>query len=296
VYFTEATGDDMALKLALSCAAGGVLGYILTKLLESPKQIQAKGGTITLGYWKIRGLCAPLRMMCFYKGQPFVNKAYGDDAQTAWFGTEKKRLKETNALVNLPYVIDGPTAAEPKETVVTQSNSCLLYLGQRLGIDRPQLATHNHQGLDQLMDLRNDLMKVVYPFANVVTKQHDFVAGLTEHVAKTAAMHLTKLEGHCVGPYLCGAQIQSADFHMFEMLDQHVAMCEQAGVTFDVSPFPKLRALHGAMRADPALAGYFASDMYRRYAFNNPMATFFCGAGYGDGPFGGTLEDQVRTR
>ena len=214
MYFTEATGDDMALKLALSCAAGGVLGYILTKLLESPKQIQAKGGTITLGYWKIRGLCAPLRMMCFYKGQPFVNKAYGDDAQTAWFGTEKKRLKETNALVNLPYVIDGPTAAvryltasllhclsissahlpthvavlcgqhahtcnslhslcalclphtyllvhrmtaaaashtprpvftpspctvcsqEPKETVVTQSNSCLLYLGQRLGIDR----------------------------------------------------------------------------------------------------------------------------------------------------------------
>ena len=35
---------------------------------------------------------------------------------------------------------------------------------------------------------------------------------------------------------------------MFEMLDQHVAMCEQAGVAFDVSPFSKLKALHGAMQ------------------------------------------------
>tara|TARA_B100000768_G_C11016464_1_gene264276 strand:- start:225 stop:542 length:318 start_codon:yes stop_codon:yes gene_type:complete len=81
--------------------------------------------------------------------------------------------------------------------------------------------------LDQLMDLRNDTMKIVYPFANVVTKQADFKAGLKEHVAQTASMHLAKLEGHCVGPYLCGGEIQSADFHMFEMLDQHVAMCEQ---------------------------------------------------------------------
>ena len=129
--------DKMSLKLALGCAAGGVLGYVLTKFMDSTKQIKAiKDGTLTLGYWKIRGLCAPLRMMCFYKGQPFVNKAYGDDAQTAWFGTEKKRLKESSALVNLPYILDGPTAADPSETVVTQSNSCLLYLGQRLGIDR----------------------------------------------------------------------------------------------------------------------------------------------------------------
>jgi len=26
------------------------------------------------------------------------------------------------------------------------------------------------------------------------------------------------------------------------------------------------------------------------------MAAFFCGTGYGDGPFGGTVEEQVATR
>ena len=146
-------------------------------------------------------------------------------------------------------------------------------------VGRPELATHNHMALDQLMDLRNDTMKIVYPFANVVTTRHpepkprpkpepepkpkpkpkpkphphatqvtkqaDFKAALKEHAEKTAryseitltltlslslilslslsltqaSMHLTKLEGHCVGPYLCGDVIQSADFHMFEMLD-----------------------------------------------------------------------------
>ena len=43
-----------------------------------------------------------------------------------------------------------------------------------------------------------------------------------------------------------------------------MAILTKVGVVFDVSPFPKLKALHGAMRADPALALYFASDMYKR--------------------------------
>ena len=45
-----------------------------------------------------------------------------------------------------------------------------------------------------------------------------------------------------------------------------MAILTKVGVVFDVSPFPKLKALHGALRADPALALYFASDMYKRYS------------------------------
>ena len=39
-----------------------------------------------LGYWKIRGLAAAPRMMFYYKGQKFTNKAFGEDAPTTWFG------------------------------------------------------------------------------------------------------------------------------------------------------------------------------------------------------------------
>ena len=88
-------------------------------------------------------------MMCYYKKQSFVDKAYGDDAKAQWFGKDKPALQKKNGLMNLPHVIDG-------ETVITQSNSCLLYLGRKLGIDLPQYIDHNHQALDQIMDLRND--------------------------------------------------------------------------------------------------------------------------------------------
>ena len=41
------------------------------------------------------------------------------------------------------------------------------------------------------------------------------------------------------------------------------------------------------------MRSYVLTHIARRYPFNNPMAAFFCGTGYGDGPFGGTVEEQV---
>ena len=85
---------------------------------------------LTLGYWKIRGLAASLRMMLSYKKQAYKEVAYGEDASKEWFAGDKVKLLEKNSMANLPYIVDG-------ETVVTQSNSCLVYLGQKLGIDKP---------------------------------------------------------------------------------------------------------------------------------------------------------------
>merc|ERR1719199_2401194 len=102
--------------------------------------------------------------------------------------------------MNLPYIIDG-------STIVTQSNSCLVYLGQRLGIDQPECMVHNHQALDQCMDLRNDLMKIAYGPAG-----KEFKPAYEKHF-EGAKAHLKKLEGFCTGPFMCGAAPQSADFH-----------------------------------------------------------------------------------
>ena len=40
----------------------------------------------------------------------------------------KPVLSKKNPLMNLPYVIDG-------ETVITQSNACLLYLGRKFNLN-----------------------------------------------------------------------------------------------------------------------------------------------------------------
>ena len=67
------------------------------------------------------------------------------------------------------------------------------------------------------------------------------------------------------------------------------------GLAFDVSKFPKLKALHATMKAEPALASYFASDMYAKWAVNNPMATHFTGNAYTKAytAFGPTLEEVI---
>ena len=183
-------------------------------------------------------------------------------------------------MINLPYIVDG-------DKVVTQSNSCLTYLGSKLGIDKPELAADNHMVLDQTMDLRNDTMKICYGPAG-----KEFKPALEGHM-QGAVGHLSKLEGFCKGPYMCGNAIQSGDFHVFEMLDQHIGMCSETGVEFPAAMFPKLVALHAKVKSDPALAAYFKADMYAKYAYNNAMYANFVGSGYGNGPFGNTTKEVI---
>merc|ERR1711871_484229 len=222
--------------------------------------------TMILGYHKIRGLAAPCRMVCHYGQLPHLGENYGDDMKETWFGGKKPEL----AMINLPYIVDG-------DLVITQSNTCLLYLGQKAGIDKPEHFINNHMVLDQCMDLRNDLMKIVYPFGSVKTKE-EFPEAAKSHLEKSKG-HFTKLNAFCKGPYMCGADIQSGDFHVFEMIDQHMSIAAAVGVANYFAEFPALVALHAAVKADPKLAGYFEHDTYAKYAHNNGLFTHHTGHG-----------------
>merc|ERR1712129_294667 len=172
--------------------------------------------------------------------------------------------------MGLPYVVDG-------DVVVTQSNTCALYLGAKLGVDDfggdLVKATTNHTVLDQTMDLRNDLMKVVYPFGSTKTPE-EFPEAFKKHFAKSASATLKKLEGFIgAGPFVLGADPRSGDFMLFEMLDQHVSIACELGEPPALTDYPKLRALHQAMKMRPELQAYFAAPCYRAYAQNNPAYT-----------------------
>jgi glutathione S-transferase len=207
--------------------------------------------------------------MCYYKNQTYIQKGYASDLTDAWFGGEKPNLAKSNSCINLPYIIDG-------DEVITQSNTCLLYLGKKLAIDSEDAFFHNHTVLDQTMDLRNDLMTIVYPFAGKVKSKDDFPDEAKKHIEK-AKGHFATLEGCCRGTNMCGAEPQSGDFALFEMIDEHVSICKSLGIDNVIAGFPKLAALHAAMLAEPSLAKYFASDAYAKWSQNNPLATFYTG-------------------
>lgn len=241
-------------------------------------------GDLVIGYHLIRGLGAPCRMMCYYKSAPFTNVGYGADMKEAWFGGTKPELAKKNSCINLPYVLDG-------DKVITQSNTCLLYLGKKLGIDNEADFFENHCVLDQVMDLRNDLMKVVYPFGDAKTKDQ-FPDVAKAHLAGSAKNNFAKLEGYCKGIYMCGAVPHSGDFHVFEMIDQHMDIAKSVGEADPMADCPKLKALHATMKADPKLAKYFEADCYQAYAQNNGLFTHFTGQG-DDFKYGATVNEKV---
>jgi len=240
---------------------------------------------LTIGYHKIRGLGAPLRMMCYYKEEPFTNWACASDMKETWNEGLKTELIKVNSCANLPFIRDG-------DQVVTQSNTCLLYLGRKLKIDKEENFIRNHTVLDQVMDLRNALMLVVYPFGSAKTKEQ-FPDAAKTHIEGTATTNFAKLEGFCQGPFMCGAEPQSGDFHVFEMIDQHEDICASLGLPSVVEKFPKLKALHSAMKDDPKLAKYFAADCYTKYAQNNAAFTHFVGPGFAGQEYGTTIEEKV---
>jgi len=241
---------------------------------------------IIVGYHKIRGLGAPLRMICCYKGEKFINAGYGADMKEKWFGEVKPMLAKKNSCINLPYIVDG-------DDVITQSNTCALYLGRKLGTDTDANFAKNHTVLDQTMDLRNDLMKVVYAFSGIVKTKEEFPEGAKQHIAGTTTTSFTKLESFCAGPYMCGAKPESGDFMLFEMLDQHSSICKSIGEPDILESFPKLKTLHAAMKAEPTLASYFASDCYVKWAQNNGLFTHFTGQG-ADFVYGPSVEELVQ--
>lgn len=239
---------------------------------KEPRPI--KPGELEIGYWDIRGLAAPLRMMAAYKGLEFTDKQYvlkekeggGYDASD-WFAEAKPELLKSNPLINLPYVKLG-------KQVVTQSNPCLIWLGEKLGL-RDNVT--NQQVIAEIFDVRNNLVDLCYPFKMVKT-EGEFKPAFEKHSEALNKGSYTKLDDMLGripkkegAKYFAGRSPAACDFAVFEIVDQHEIIAEKLGISSALADLPNLSAFYANFKELPQLKEYFAGDKYA-LPLNNRMA------------------------
>jgi len=267
----EACYTDIPKKdLAEAKKMGSMMGKKGMEILMK----QAKKPKFTMGYWNIRGLAAPLRMMFEYANAQYTDKQYnvtksGSGWDTSeWFKGDKPDLQAANAFMNLPYVQLG-------EKVVTQSNAVYLFVGKKLNLngrgDDAQIK--NHEILCEAMDLRNEVIAMVYATPSVSEYKTQMKKHLTEGGWIT---HMGKFEGALKmsgTAFLSGNKPCSGDFHVWELMDQHEMMAKDVGASGIMDKFPLCKAMYDKFKALPQMESYFKSDAYK-LPVNNKMAHF----------------------
>ena len=232
---------------------------------------------VTVGYWAIKGLGAPLRMMAMYANVPVNCELYectegsepGSFNRDSWLVQAKPALKERNPLINLPYVIDTDGS-----TVVTQSNACFLFLGRKLdllGDGSPQQLCACEQLLCEATDLRNQV--VGYAYSARATSAEE-----TQRFFKSASFILEKLEGVLKAKkttdsldYFVGGKASAPDFHIWELLDQLSRIAVVHALPSPLEGFPLLGQFHRSFAELPNNARYLASPLHQ-LPMNNTSA------------------------
>lgn len=245
---------------------------------------------ITVGYWSIRGLGAPLRMMTMYAGVPLnavctpCRPQIGEDGKSTgwdmsdWFGSRKPQLKEENPLINLPFVRigDGP--------LVTQTNACFTHLARHMGLlgSNAKATSECEQLLCEIMDVRNNVVGHAYG--------GDGSLEAAQGLLKKCAGSLGKLDAWLgktdTKSFLVGETATAPDFHLWEMVDQLSTLCTKKEISDGLAAYPNLLAFHGLFAALPGNARYVSSPL-ASLPMNNMMACF------GSAPGGNVYTSEV---
>lgn len=241
---------------------------------HQPRKIADVSPPLTVAYWKIRGLGAPLRMICHFaqlkEGADVEYVSYdagnpsGHDYKSEWFRV-KPVLLQNNPMMNLPYIID-----RGRSITVVQTNACLYYLGRKFGLSGGSELERSRidQIVAQTMDLRNASIGVFYGRSKVVP---------SDHASGPLRNHYAKLNDFMKGNdtlFSASDEITLADFHLWEMLDQHEAWFRFEKLPSLLPDFPCLARMYKSMKEDPRLKVYFGSQYHVDFELNNQHARF----------------------
>ena len=247
-----------------------------------------------LGYWSMRGLGAPLRMMFSAARVPHWVVLYDvledeeeeeeeqqerqEPAVPGWnkksWIEEKEWMRKCNPFTNLPYLIDVQ-----EQYLLTQSNAILSYLGRELGMmGSTKLETAKcEELLGTIYDLRDVMVNFTYygtPTAELCwTTAHQYFHNFESHL-RMQMCRRTISAGDGRVTFLVGPKTTAPDFYLYEMLDQYEMLAKHHGFKSILRDCPNLALYKKAMEELPEHQNYLTSFLHLGLPLNNPYAQF----------------------
>ena len=169
-----------------------------------------ENGSVTIGYWKIRGLGAPLRFLCEHAGIKYNTVEYeqGDGpefSRAAWMD-----VKFTLGLdfPNLPYLIDG-------DIKLTETYAIMKYLADKY---KPELLGANPQERSRIA-MAAGVVTDVKMATTMPCYRGDDKEALVQIIKEKMPAIVAFQKGH---KFLCGDNVTWLDFYFWEMMQCHI--------------------------------------------------------------------------
>lgn len=208
-----------------------------------------------LGYWAIRGLGHPIRMMFYYVKQNFADRTYECGDAPDFDKSSWTDVKETLGFEfpNLPYLIDG-------EVKLTETAAIMQYIAKKW---RPALLGKNSYEVGRI----NMLWAHVSKLKEVSTFPCYMGDGNAEPIIQDCQTRLAKIvEVMGDSQFIIGDNLTWLDFYFAENLDMLNALSDG----FFYSQFPSLQAYWDRFIFMDGLAEAWADDTKLMKApFNN---------------------------
>ncbi|CAG0904832.1 unnamed protein product [Cyprideis torosa] len=211
-----------------------------------------------LGYWDIRGLAQPIRLLLHYTGTEFEDKYYVCGPaptfdKSSWLsvktslGLDFPNASNRQWEGSLPYYIED-------DVKITQSNAIMRFVarkGENLEGKTPIEKVRVDMLENEAMDFRYGIVKLCY-------MSEDYEAEKRKFITETLPQQLQRFSDFLGdNKWFAGENITFVDFIMYELLDQHQAFHSEC-----LNNFKNLKDLLHRFESIPQIKKYMDSDKF----------------------------------
>lgn len=212
---------------------------------------------LELGYWAIRGLAQPIRLILEHTGTSYKDTRYTVGEAPDYSRESWNSVKHSLGLdfPNLPYLID-----ETEDVRITQSNAIISYIGRKTEMMGTSVksSAHVEMMLEEAMDFRNTIVRLAY---------HNYEQGYANFASKYVPRRLETLSTYLGDKLWFCEELTVVDFVLYELMDQTRLMVPGAVKGNLLDFLTRVEEL-------PRIKKYLASDRCITRPINNPTAGF----------------------